>query len=329
MEIRGICVIGGSGFVGSHIVRRLSANKYRVVVPTRQRERTKHLILLPTVDVVEADVHDESQLERCIRGCDVVINLVGVLKDTGGNRGFEQAHVELPRKIIAACKKNGITRLLHMSALGADANGPSKYQRTKAQGEALVRASALEWTIFRPSVVFGREDRFLNLFASLLDALPVIFLGSPNARFQPVYVDDVARAYYESLDDHASCGQTYELCGPHVYKLRELIELVAKITGHRRRIIGLGDALSHLQAFVLEWVPGAPLTRDNYRSMKVDNVCNAPFPFGIQPAAIEAIVPEYLGNENPRARYRVYRDTAGRPRPLGLTIKSAELDGKR
>ncbi len=312
MEINRVCVLGGAGFIGSHIVQWLSAQRYIVRVPTRQRERAKQLILLPTVDVVEADVHDETQLAKLVRGMDAVINLVGVLHDARGERGFQQSHVELTRKVITACRNEGVRRLLHMSALGADANGPSKYQRTKGEAAALVCASNLDWTILRPSVVFGRGDRFLNMFATLLRLLPVVLLGSPNARFQPVFVEDVAAAFAHSLADRGTFGRSYDLCGPRVYTLRELVRLVGTITGHRRPVIGLNDSLSYLQAFAMELLPVKLLTRDNYYSMKADNVCNQQFPFGIQPAAIEAVVPAYLGNDSPRARYRSYRDHAGR-----------------
>ncbi|HYK14858.1 MAG TPA: complex I NDUFA9 subunit family protein [Burkholderiales bacterium] len=312
MELTRVCVIGGSGYVGRHVVQSLSAGRYLVTVPTRDRERAKPLILLPTVDVIAADVHDPAALARLTRGMDAVINLVGVLHDGRGTRSFDEAHVGLTRKIIAACEQTGVRRYVHMSALGADVNGPSRYQRTKGAAEALVRASSLNWTVFRPSVIFGREDRFLNMFADLLKLLPVVFLGRPDARFQPVYVEDVAAAMVTSLDDLNAQGLTYELCGPRVYKLRELVTLVGELTGHRRPVIGLGDTLSYLQALVLEFLPGHLLTRDNYRSMQVDNVCDAPFPFGISPKALEAEAPTWLAAASPRARYRAYRGQARR-----------------
>lgn len=312
MELNNVCVIGGSGFVGRHIVHLLAAKGCNVWVATRRRERAKHLILLPTVEVVEADVHDEAGLARLVRGVDAVINLVGVLHDGRGERGFDAAHVGLTRKVVAACQRNGVRRYVHMSALGADVNGPSRYQRTKGEAEALVRASGLDWSIFRPSVIFGPGDSFLNLFARLLKWLPVIFLACPNARFQPVYVGDVAAAFARGLTDRGAFGRTYDLCGPRVYTLRELVALVGTITGRPRPIVGLSDALSYLQALAMEFSPVKLMTRDNYYSMKVDNVSSQPFPFGIRPAPIEAIVPAYLGNLTPRARYRWYRRQAGR-----------------
>jgi uncharacterized protein YbjT (DUF2867 family) len=205
-----------------------------------------------------------------------------------------------------------VRRYVHMSALGADPVGPSKYQRTKGEAESLVRASNLDWTIFRPSVIFGREDGFLNLFARLLKFLPVMFLARADARFQPVHVEDVASAFVNCLADRAAFGQTYDLGGPRTYTLRELVELVGRVTDHRRWVIGLPDSLSYLQALTLELLPGKLMTRDNYDSMQVDNVTSQPFPFGIVPAAIEAIVPAYLGTDSPRGRYRAYRSRAGR-----------------
>jgi NADH dehydrogenase len=199
-----------------------------------------------------------------------------------------------------------------MSALGADVNGPSRYQRTKGAAETLVRASNLDWTIFRPSVVFGRNDRFLNRFAQILKVLPVMFLARPAARFQPVYAEDVALALVASLDDLATYGKSYDLCGPSIYTLRELVALVGTVTGHRRPVIGLGSGLSYLQALALELLPGKLMTRDNYYSMSVDNVSGQSFPFGIQPAALEAVAPIWLAAASPRARYRAYRDHARR-----------------
>ena len=312
MDIARVCVIGGSGFVGSHIVQLLSAERYQVRVPTRNRERAKRLILLPTVDVVSANVHDEADLDHLVRGMGAVINLVGVLHGGRGAHSFSAAHVDLTRKIIAACGRTGVRRYVHMSALGAATDGPSEYQRTKGEAETLVRASNLDWTIFRPSVIFGAGDRFINMFATLLKWLPVLPLGGANARFQPVYVEDAANAFVTSLDSRPAFGKIYELCGPKVYTLREIVEVVGRLTGHRRPVIGLGGGLSYLQAFTLEVLPGRLMSRDNYHSMKVDNVSSERFPFGIQPTSLEAVAPAWLGNQAPRARYRVYRDHAGR-----------------
>jgi uncharacterized protein YbjT (DUF2867 family) len=308
MEITTVAVLGGSGFVGRHVCHALAAEGYRIRVATRDRERAKkNLILLPTADVVVADVHEPAQLTEFVRGADAVINLVGVLHDGRGGHGFQAAHVGLARKVVAACRANGIGRLLHMSALGAAPAAPSVYLRTKSEAEAIVADSGLAWTVFRPSVIFGREDSFLNLFAQLLKFLPVVMLGSPNARFQPVFVEDVATAFVKSVADIDSHRRRHDLCGPHVYTLRELVEFVAATTEKRRPIIGLNDGLSYLQALVMEWLPVKLLTRDNYDSMKVDSVCDGAFPFGITPSALEAVAPSWLGNRTPRARYQRFR----------------------
>jgi len=308
MEITEVCVLGGSGFVGRHICHLLAAEGYRVRVATRDRERAKEqLILLPTVDVVEADVHDPRELRGFVRGAEAVINLVGVLHDGRGNSSFQAAHVELARKVAAACRECGIRRLIHMSALNAAPDGPSAYLRTKGDAEAAVRGSGLEVTIFRPSVIFGRDDTFLNLFALLVKLAPVLFLACPGARFQPVFVEDVAAAFVKSLEDLASIGKSHDLCGPKVYTLRELVEFVARTLGRRRLVIGLNDPLSYLQALTLEFMPVKLMTRDNYYSMKADSVCSCEFPFGIAPAALEAVAPAWLAQATPRRRYQQFR----------------------
>lgn len=308
MEITTVAVLGGSGFVGRQVCRALAAEGYRVRVATRDRERAKEqLILLPTAEVVVAKVHDPAELSAFVRGSEAVINLIGVLHDGRGTRSFREAHVELARKLVAACHSSGIGRLLQMSALAAGRAGPSAYLRSKGEAEAIVRGSGLAWTVFRPSVVFGREDSFLNLFAQVLRYSPMMALACPRARFQPVYVEDVAAAFVKSLGALHSVGQSYDLCGPRVYTLRELVEYVGAVTGHKRPIVGLNDTLSWCQAAIMEWLPVTLMTRDNYLSMKVDSVCGCDFPFGIAPAALEAVAPSWLGNRTPRARYRQFR----------------------
>ncbi len=296
-----ILLVGGSGFVGSCLAARLCALGHNVHVPTRRYERAKHLLVLPTVTVGKADVHDEAELARLMHGKDAVVNLVGVLKGGAGEpygAGFARVHVELPQKIAYAAQRAGVPRLLHMSALQADADAPSGYLRSKAAGEAAVFAVApsLAVTVFRPSVIFGRGDSFLTLFAHLLKRLPAMPLACPQAQFQPVWVEDVGAAFAASLARHESFGRAYDLCGPRRYTLRELVDYAGRISGHARPLLGLPATLSYLQAWAMEFMPGAPLTRDNWRSMQVPNVCDAAcsLPFGLTATPLEAVAPAYL-----------------------------------
>ena len=317
MEITTVCVLGGSGFIGRHVCHALAAAGYRIRVATHDRERAKEqLILLPTVDVVPANIHDPAQLATFVRGADAVINLAGVLHDGRGDRSFQAAHVELARKVVAACRSRGIGRLLHMSALASARDAPSRYLRTKGEAEAIVRESGLAWTVYRPSVVFGPGDSFLNLFATVLRFSPVVALACPGARFQPVFVEDVAAAFVKGLADLGSFGKSYDLCGPSVYTLRELVEYVGTVTGRRRPVVGLNDALAYCQALAMELLPVKLMTRDNYYSMKVDSVCGCDFPFGIAAAALEAVAPSYLGQRTPRARYQRFRERGHRDEPV-------------
>jgi len=345
MKIERICILGGSGFVGTHLVSQLAARGLKVRVLSRRREMAKELILLPTVEVVEADVHDQQELIRQFRGMDAVINLVGILHERtigrvdlpSARRGdFQHTHIELTRKVIHAMGEAGVRRLLQMSALGADPNARSAYQRSKGIGEALVREAGrhhiehenwylngpkfihgygLNATIFRPSVIFGRGDSFLSMFASLLKVFPVLPLASAGARFAPVHVEDVARAFTDSLDNPATYGQSYDLCGPRAYTLQELVRYVGEVTGKRRNILPLGKWMSYFQAWAMEFKPGSKLmTRDNYYAMSTDNVCAGGWPsvFDFQPATLEAVAPEYLRPGTPRARYEGYRESARR-----------------
>ena len=409
-------VLGGSGFVGRHVVARLVAAGHRVTVLTRRRAAARHLILLPTVDVVEGDPMDRATLARLAVPVSAVINLVGILHERGpssftrihvdlprllveacrasgvrrivhlssvgadatggpsrymrskgegeavieqsglnwtilrpsivfgredrfinlfarlavpvtavinlvgilherGPSSFTRVHVDLPRLIVEACKASGVRRIVHLSAVGADATGgPSRYTRSKGEGEAVIEQSGLDWTILRPSIVFGREDRFINLFARLARALPLIALAGASARFQPIYVRDVAACVQHVLSDDTTIGQRYSLCGPKAYTLRELVAYAAEVSGHPRPIVALGPAASRLQALVLEMLPGGLMSRDNLASMSRDNVCDGPFPsvFGFAPTTLEAVVPTYLAPDATKSYYDQFREHSGR-----------------
>lgn len=309
-----VCVLGGTGFVGRHLVARLAAGGHTVRVLSRRRERHRELLVLPTVEVVTADVHDPEVLRAAFAGCRAVINLVGILnaRDYRGKE-FYRVHTELTRKVVRACQQAGVKRLLQMSALNAGSSAPSHYLKSRGVAEDYLRTHAgesLRYTIFRPSVIFGPGDTFINRFAGLLRLMPGVFpLACPNARFAPVYVGDVVQAYLQALHNRATAGQTYELCGPHVYTLREIVVYTARQLGLRRWVIGLPDMLARMQATVLEFFPGKPFTRDNYRSLQVDSVCrdNGCARLGITPQALEAVAPHYLAQRGNRARYDDYR----------------------
>lgn len=315
MLINQVCVLGGSGFVGSAIVHRLSAAGYAVKVLSRQRERAKHLTLLPNVQVVECDVLSDVELGMHMQSCDAVINLIGILHESK-QFSFEAMHHQLPARVAALCEKFGIKRLLHMSALQTSVEAPSAYLRSKAAGEAAVLAHAanIRVTIFQPSIVFGRGDSFLNLLATIVKLMPVVALAKPEAKFQPIWVEDVAEAFVNSLSNVDTYGKTYQLGGPRVYTLRELVEFVIFVLGKKRKIVGLNDRLSYWQAYAMEMMPLKLMTRDNIHSMEVDSVCQGPLApeLGLKPAPIEAIVPEYLANDTPRAAYERFRSMAGR-----------------
>ena len=273
-----IAVLGGTGFLGTRLVARLIKGGHRVTVLSRDRELHKHLLVLPGLTLENCDVYQEAQLSEWFRGQDVVINLIGILNERGfGGGGFRRAHVEVTRTVLQAVRSAGVTRLLQVSALGAAPDAPSYYLKSKAEAEKLIHEqhSSLDWTILKPSIMFGPGDSFLNRFAGLLSSIPLLFpLARPNARVQPVLVDDVVEALLRCLHGGACSKRTYELGGPKIYTLREVIELVAKLTGRHRWIMGLPNPLGWLQGFFMNFVPGRPFSTDNYRSLTVDSVCS-------------------------------------------------------
>lgn len=299
-----ILILGGTGFVGRALCARLVAAGHEVLVPTTHHYHHRDLTVLPTLTLLEGDVHNPEFLRRCCENKDVVINLVGILNEKGrSGQGFARAHVALPEKLIAACRAARAKRLLHMSALHASLNAPSHYLRTKAMGEDTVHRAAadgLHVTSFRPSVIFGPRDSFVNRFAGLLKLAPGVFpLACPDAKFQPVYVEDVVSAFVHALKDAGTHGQRYNLCGPKIYTLREIVSYIAEVMGRRVTIIGLNRTLSHMQAAFMEFAPGKPFSLDNFRSLQVDSICSSrafPEVFGIIPTSMEQVVPGYIGH---------------------------------
>jgi NADH dehydrogenase len=310
-----ICVIGGTGFVGTELVARLAAAGHFVRAPTRVRSHGRHLLVLPTVELVVANIHEPRILSQLLNGMDVVVNLVGILNEPGfGGGGFRKAHTELTVKIIEAAKRCRVRRLLHMSALGANAqHGPSHYLRTKGEAEQHIQraGTALDATVFRPSVIFGPDDSLTNRFASLLRLghgfMP---LARAQARFAPVYVEDVVEAFVRALPSRDTFGEAYELCGPQILTLEQIVRFTARVARLRCHILPIPNFVARLQGIAMGLLPGKPFSLDNYKSLTVDNVCreNGFEKLGIQPRHLEAIVPQYLGPEADRfTRYRSIR----------------------
>ena len=299
-----VLVIGGTGFIGREIVGKLVQAGHRVHVPTRRYAHGRPLMVYPTVTLFEADVHDDTQLDDMVKGCDVVINLVGVLHSRQGTpygADFERAHVQLPARIAKACVSHGVGQLIHISALGASEQGPSAYSRSKADGEKAIRqglaGSSTAFTIFRPSVVFGRDDQFMNMFARLARVFPVLPLAGARARLQPVFVGDVAQAVTRVVGLSIAAGKTYDLAGPHAYTLGELVRLASVWSGHPRRVMEMPMSIGRMQAALFEMLPGQPImSRDNLDSLKVDNVSDRPMDpdLNLVPTPLESIAPSYL-----------------------------------
>ena len=319
MSHQRVLVLGGSGFVGRHVCEQLARLGWHITVPTRRAVNAASVQSLPGLTVIEASVHSEADLARLMPGHDAVVNLVAVLH--GSEERFENVHVDLPGKIASAMKKAGVQRLVHVSALGADPQGPSMYQRSKARGETVLHNAGLDITILRPSVIFGAEDKFLNLFADLQSVAPFMPLAGSGTRFQPVWVADVARAVAVCLQKPDTIGQTYELCGPDVLTLGELVKLAGQWAGvnqgRGRPVIGLPMWVGWLQAAAMELAPGEPLmSRDNLASMQVDNVATGQLPglqaLGIVAASAAGVAPTYLGHRGPRSKLNRWRAGAGR-----------------
>ena len=315
-----ILVLGGTGFVGRHVCEKLTRLSYSITVPTRRRENAKLVQHLPRLDVMEADIHDPAALARLVAGHDAVINLVAILH--GDEAAFERTHVALPKSLAAACVQTGVRRVVHVSALGAALDAPSMYQRSKARGEAVLQAADLDVTILRPSVIFGADDKFLNMFAKLQKVFPVMPLAGSATRFQPVWVQDVAQAIANSVSQHVRTVPVIaEACGPDVFTLKALVQLAARAAGinhgRGRPVLALPMALGRVQAAFMRLLPGEPmLSRDNLDSMQVDNVASGTLPgltaLNVTPTSLDAIAPLYLGQQSTQAHLLDLRRSSGR-----------------
>lgn len=307
-----ILVLGGTGFVGRHVCESLQRAGHRTTVPTRVLKNAAAVQHLPGLTVQVADVHQPDQLNRLVAGHDVVINLVAILH--GNERAFRKVHVDLPESLAAACAAAGVRRVIHVSALGAAADAPSLYLRSKAEGEAVLEAADLDLTVLRPSVIFGAGDRFLNLFARMQQVLPLVPLAGARVRFQPVWVQDVAQAIVHAVAHPDTIDQTLEATGPDVYTLAQLVRLAGQAVGCPRPVLALPTALAYFQALLMELLPGTPLmSTDNISSLEVDNVASETddgqvtlADWGLTPAHLEDVLPTFLhqtaGTLAPRER---------------------------
>lgn len=304
-----IVITGGTGFVGRSVCEQLAASDAgcRLVVPTRRPSNGRTVMTLPTVDLVEANVHDAEQMAALLQGADALVHLVAILH--GSADAFDRVHVQLPRSLAAACARAGVRRVVHVSALGVGAAAPSDYLRSKAAGEAVWQQALAghgDLTILRPSVIFGADDRFTNLFARLQRLFPVLPLAGTGARFQPVWVGDVAQAVVRSLRARPGPGPVVECAGPQVMTLSEIVQRVGAMAGCRRPVLPLPEAAGMLQAAAMGLLPGEPLmSRDNLLSMRVPNVASGRLPglrdLGITPQALDILAPHF-SPVDPRAR---------------------------
>lgn len=300
-----VCLLGGTGFIGREILARLVRAGHAAKVLTRDVVSHRDLLVMPSVRLVRADVHDPATLQREFGSCDVVINLVGILNERRlGNGGgeFRRVHTELPIKVVQACAATGVGRYLHMSALHADAQrGPSQYLKSKGAAEDYLRTHSTdgkpEVVIFQPSVVFGPRDQFFNKFASVLSLTPgVLPLACADARFAPVYVGDVAEAFVRCLDRRDAAGRTYALCGPDVVTLGDIVRRTARAIDRPVLVVPLPRAIARAQAAVMDYVPGKPFSTDNFLSASVDSVCacDGLAELGIQRTPMQGVVERYL-----------------------------------
>ena len=314
-----ILLLGGTGFVGRHVCEKLTRMGSSMTVITRRANQASAIQNLPRVNVIEGDVYNLEFLTQCMQKHDVVINLIAILHGTPA--AFEKAHVQLPQVIAQACQESGVHRLIHISALGASLTGPSEYQRSKARGEEVFKQAGLELTLLQPSVIFGKEDKFLNLFAQLQSITPIVPLAGASTRFQAVWVEDVANAIAQCVVNSDTAGKTYELCGPEVFTLQQLVQKSGQWAGIRqgkgRLVFGIPHAMAWLQAFLMEMAPGQPLmSRDNLASMEVDNVASGHAlglkDLNMEAAAVSSIAPGYLGTKGSSTALNDYRAKAGR-----------------
>ncbi|MGA7439563.1 MAG: complex I NDUFA9 subunit family protein [Luteibacter sp.] len=313
MNAQRIVILGGTGFVGSALVPRLSAEGHALLLLSRNRQAQRHATVGRNVTVATADVHDPAVLRKHFAGADTVINLVGILNERGRNT-FDRVHVQLTRAVIDACHAVGVYRLHQMSSLKAG-QGASNYLRTRGEAEALVKGSTLDWTIYEPSTLFGPGDGLVSRFDALLRVAPAMPLPRPDAKITPVYVGDVVEAITRCVAHPSiSLSQTFELYGPEVWTLVDLVRAIGDTRGRRRWVLAMPDALGRLQAALAQYAPGKPFTPDNFLTLRTDSVgtVDGLARLGIVPQSLSAWLPRLLG---PSVRQRRLDEARSRRRP--------------
>ena len=294
-----ITILGGTGFVGLSLVNCLAKTENNVTIITRNREKNKKILVYPKVRLIEADVHNPEELIDCTKNTDVLINLIGILNEKGHNgKGFRKAHSDFARIILNVCKTNDIKRILHVSALNADSKGPSHYLRTKGEADSYLMTYGKRFaniTIFRPSVIFGKKDSFIFRFSNLLNFVPFLFpLACYDSKFAPIFVDELSNFIIDSISNTKSFNKKYNLCGPKIYSLKQIIELIIKTKKKKIKVIPLSKNLSKIQASVMEIFPGKPFSLDNFNSCQIDSFCKSDYNFY---SDLETIIPTYINSD--------------------------------
>ena len=295
MTSQRIVILGGTGFVGSYLVPRLVADGHRLTVLSRNRESRRDMTVLPGVTIRSADIYDDAVLRTQLEDADAVINLVGILNPQGRHT-FQRVYIDLTKRLIEACKVTGVKRLHQMSSLKAG-QGLSQYLKTRGEAETLVKAASLNWTIYQPSVIFGAGDGLVTRFAALLRKLPVLPLARATSRMAPTYVGDVTEAIARCMaDDKLSSRRSFELYGPEVLTLGEIVRAIRDAAGLRTSILPLPDGLGRLQAQIAGMLPGKPFSPDNFLSLRTDSVgkIDGYAALGIQPQPFTPWLPPLI-----------------------------------